>query len=138
MFKYATRVAFYETDAMGVLHHSNYVRLAERARVEWLRSSGVMATHIPNGSDVFAVVDLSFSFKRPVRFDEEVSVVLSAQIVGARLVIEYRFFAENGEEEICVGKTTLVNVTSDGLRPKRLPESVHQAVARLALATDRD
>jgi acyl-CoA thioester hydrolase len=30
------RVPFYETDAMGVVHHSNYVRYFELARVVWL------------------------------------------------------------------------------------------------------
>ena len=30
------RVPFYETDAMGVVHHSNYVRYLELARIAWL------------------------------------------------------------------------------------------------------
>ena len=35
------RVAFYETDAMGIVHHSNYVRFFEHARVSWLEQYGV-------------------------------------------------------------------------------------------------
>lgn len=142
MFEYKTRVAFYETDAMGVLHHSNYVRLAERARVEWLREAGVMATHIPNGEDVFAVVDLQMQFKRPVRFDEVVTVRLAARVEGVRLHIEYTFFADEPKVRndvsaqhltmICKGSTTLVNVENKSLKPKRLPKSVVTAVERLA------
>jgi len=37
---YRRRVQFYETDAQGVMHHSNYFRLFEEARGELLRSLG--------------------------------------------------------------------------------------------------
>ena len=30
------RVPFYETDAMGLVHHSNYVRFLELARIRWM------------------------------------------------------------------------------------------------------
>jgi acyl-CoA thioester hydrolase len=32
------RVGFCETDAMGIVHHSNYLRFFENARVVWLET----------------------------------------------------------------------------------------------------
>ena len=42
MIKYETkmRVEYYETDAMGIVHHSNYIRYFETARTELFRSMG--------------------------------------------------------------------------------------------------
>ena len=35
-WEYNRRVKYYETDRMGVVHHSNYLRLLEDARMDWL------------------------------------------------------------------------------------------------------
>ena len=35
---YAHRVGFHETDAMGIVHHSNYLKFCEDARVVWLET----------------------------------------------------------------------------------------------------
>ena len=34
------RVQYYETDRMGVTHHSNYIRFMEEARVAYLEQLG--------------------------------------------------------------------------------------------------
>ena len=36
MWDYRRRVNYYETDRMGVVHHSNYLRLIEEARLAWI------------------------------------------------------------------------------------------------------
>ncbi len=36
MNDYIHRVQYYETDQMAVVHHSNYIRWMEEARVEFL------------------------------------------------------------------------------------------------------
>ena len=41
MFTYKRRVKFYETDGMRVVHHANYLRYFEEARVEYLRAGGI-------------------------------------------------------------------------------------------------
>jgi len=35
-FIYERKINYYETDRMGVVHHSNYIRYLEEARTEWL------------------------------------------------------------------------------------------------------
>ena len=35
MFCYKRRVKYYETDRMGVVHHSNYLKIIEEARIKW-------------------------------------------------------------------------------------------------------
>ena len=40
MSVYNHRVQYYETDRMGIVHHSNYVRWMEEARVDFLARLG--------------------------------------------------------------------------------------------------
>ena len=40
MYIYKHKVKYYETDKMGVTHHSNYIRFMEEARVEWMENMG--------------------------------------------------------------------------------------------------
>ena len=88
-FSYQRRVAFYETDAMAVVHHSNYVRYLEDARVEWMRHSGLLKHHAPEGDFVFAVHELSVSYKRPLKFDDEIVISMQAKLDGVRIRIQY-------------------------------------------------
>ena len=37
---YKHTVQYYETDKMGITHHSNYIRWMEEARVDFLKSTG--------------------------------------------------------------------------------------------------
>ena len=41
IYKYDRVVKYYETDRMGVVHHSNYIRWFEEARVEFMRDIGL-------------------------------------------------------------------------------------------------
>ena len=38
---YQHKVQYYETDRMGITHHSNYIRFMEEARTEWMESMGM-------------------------------------------------------------------------------------------------
>ena len=40
MFTYTHVVQYYETDRMGITHHSNYIRWMEEARVAMLEDMG--------------------------------------------------------------------------------------------------
>ena len=40
-FIYKREINYYETDKMGIVHHSNYIRFLEEARCRWLKEIGV-------------------------------------------------------------------------------------------------
>lgn len=44
MSKYIHRVNYYETDKMGITHHSNYMRFMEEARMNFLSEIGYPMT----------------------------------------------------------------------------------------------
>lgn len=40
MTEYIHKVQYYETDKMSIVHHSNYIRWFEEARIDWLEKAG--------------------------------------------------------------------------------------------------
>lgn len=69
------RVYYEDTDAGGVVYHSNYLNFMERARTEWLRHLGFEQTQIKDAFGVIIVIhSLSITFKSPARFDDLLAV----------------------------------------------------------------
>ncbi len=78
-FVYRRRIQFYETDAQGIVHHSNYFRLFEEARGEFLRQAGLPYRKLrEEGYDV-VLLEASCSFKKPLFYDDLVEVYLSLE-----------------------------------------------------------
>lgn len=120
------RIQYYETDAMGVVHHSNHVRLFEEARVEWLRSRNLVNIHMPYGDLVFAVTEMKTKFLRPLRFDEEVEVITQSRLQGVRLYFRYAIWSVKERQYAALGETELVPLTAD-FRPSKLPSEAVEA-----------
>ena len=105
---------------MGIVHHSNYIRYFEDARVDWMRTSGLINFHAPEGDFVFAVHELDCSFRRPLRFNDLFTVSVEARLDGVRIRLAYVITL--GDVEIAVGNTVLVPLDAS-FRPARLPEA---------------
>ena len=63
-------VDFFDTDAMEVVHHSNYIRWFEIGRVEFLRAAGITLGELMADGYVFPITDVSAKFLSPGRFDD--------------------------------------------------------------------
>lgn len=69
MFTYKRRVKFYETDAMQVVHHANYLRYFEEARVEYLRAAGMDLTVLMDEGIVFPIVEVEVKYRQSARYE---------------------------------------------------------------------
>jgi acyl-CoA thioester hydrolase len=65
------RVNFYDTDAMAVVHHANYIRWFEIGRVEYLRSIGITLDMLMDDGYVFPITEVRAKYLSPGHFDEE-------------------------------------------------------------------
>ncbi len=114
------RVPFYDTDAMRVVHHANFVRYLELARVHFLDEHDVPYREYVNQGLHFAVMEIELAYKRAARFDDVLEITCWAQSVGgASLRIGYAVHRQG--ELIAVGSTRHAMVTEDG-RPVRIPK----------------
>jgi len=125
---HAHRVAFYETDAMGIVHHSNYLRFFERARVDWLAEHDQPYTAYVDLGLHFATTHVEVDYKRTIVFDDTALVTTWMEWVrAASLCMGYRISVDG--ELKAVGITEHAAVSLEG-KVRRLPKE-----RRLHLAT---
>jgi acyl-CoA thioester hydrolase len=123
------RVPFFDTDAMGIVHHANYVRYLELARVRLLEEHQRPYTEWLERGLHFAVTRVEVEYQRAARFDDRIRVTAWVRWVrGASLAIGY-VLAANGET-LASGTTEHAMVDDDG-RLRRIPRELRQEMAAL-------
>jgi acyl-CoA thioester hydrolase len=95
---YTHTVSYYETDKMGVVHHSNYIRWFEDARLHFLDCAGYPYTEMEADGIMIPVHSVTCSYKNAVRFGDTIQINLKiASFNGFRFKIEYTVTsADNG------------------------------------------
>ena len=68
------RVQYYETDMMGIVHHSNYIRYFETARTEFIRDNGLPYGKIEEMGIMIPIMGVSADYKTPAVYDEVLSI----------------------------------------------------------------
>ena len=123
------RVPFYETDAMGIVHHSNYVRYLELARVRWMdEHHRPYRDYVAEGLH-FATTRVELDYRRPVAFDEEIEIATWLEWVrGASLRMGYAIRSEAGA--VARGGSEHALVDARG-RVRRLPAERRRELAHL-------
>ncbi len=90
MAPYVHTVQYYETDKMGIVHHSNYVRWMEEARVDFLRQIGWGFEKLEAEGLVSPVVSIGGRYRAASVFPEEITIRVSVvELRGAVLKLEY-------------------------------------------------
>ncbi len=116
------RVRYVETDAMGFLHHSNYLSYFEVARTELLRAQGGDYRDIERRGHFFVVVKAEVHYRQPARYDDVLKVkVWIARLTPAKLEHEYQI--TRGNIVVATGKTLLACVDREG-KVQRITDDV--------------
>ena len=74
MKPYTHKVNYYETDKMGITHHSNYVRFMEEARVDFLDQIGWSFIDLENKGIASPVINIECNFKKTTTFPDEIQI----------------------------------------------------------------
>ena len=74
MIPYEHKVQYYETDGMGIVHHSNYIRWFEEARVDLLEQLGFGYDRIEAEGYSGPVLEVACQYKTMSRFGETVRI----------------------------------------------------------------
>lgn len=127
MYVYQHRVQFYETDEMGIVHHSNYLRFCEEARVAWAHSRGLIDYQKKGSAAQFAVYETRVRHLKPAFFGDEVEVQLQTRSEGVRIHIQYRLNARG--QTLAVAETVHVSMDTN-LKLTRLPTEMKQILEK--------
>jgi acyl-CoA thioester hydrolase len=122
------RVRFCDTDMMGVVHHSNYIKYFELARIEYLRRRGLnyaswvkMGLHLP-------VIEVATRYRKPAYLDDLLVIETRlSSLTRVKVGFDYRVLREvdGGEQEIANGHTLLACVGDDH-SPLRMSREAEQ------------
>lgn len=85
------RVNFYDTDAMAVVHHANYIRWFEIGRVEYLRSIGITLDMLMEDGYVFPITEVSAKYLSPGHFDDDLLIeTIPTALTKVKMAFDYR------------------------------------------------
>ena len=90
MYEYSRPVYYYETDKMGVVHHSNYIRWLEEARTYFFNAADLSYVETESFGIMCPVTDLNIKYKYSARFGDVFTVRLKLiKYTGVRFRISY-------------------------------------------------
>ena len=116
------RVRYAETDAMGYLHHSQYLVYFEMGRTELLRANGVSYRDMEQRGLFYVVARLEVRYRAPAHYDDVLTLTTrTARLTRVRVDHEYEL--KRGETLLATGSSTLVLVNGAG-RPTTLPDDL--------------
>ncbi len=127
MFLHRHKVQVYETDLMGIVHHSNYLRFYEEARVSWAHHKGLLDYQKPESAYHFAVYETYVKHIKPAIFGDDLEIEVQAERKGVRLNFQYRMRARG--EVLSVGKTVHVSLNKD-LQLIRMPKNYIESLEK--------
>lgn len=115
-------VRYGETDQMGVVHHSNYLRYFEVARLEWLTQLGISYNDMEEAGVMMPVIAADIQYKQPAKFEDTLKVTIQLRDLPlVKMIFDYQIHNQD-EVLVCEASTTLAFMGADNRRPIRCPE----------------
>jgi len=115
------RVRYVETDAQGIVHHSNYLVWFEEGRSEHLRQCGLNYTDFEKAGYFIVVVDAQVQYKAPAYYEDLVRIETGIETNNGKL-IRFSYRALNAQGTLLAQGSTTHLVLGKDRRPTRLPE----------------
>ena len=118
------KVRYHETDQMGIVHHSNYLKFFEFARIEWLVKLKIPYQEIERNKIILPVVNCELKFLKPLAFGDSFIVEVHCyKKPTSSIEFSYEIFNGRGEKTT-EGRTLLAFLNSDTMKPVRCPKMI--------------
>lgn len=129
---YIRKVNYYETDQMAIVHHSNYIRWFEEARLDALEQLGVSYSDMEQGGFLIPVLDVSCQYIKTVRYGDTVEIRLNmTRFTGLKFDFSYEIYNKKTGELTTAGTSSHCILGSD-FRPVRLKKEYPEIYKRFA------
>lgn len=120
MREYRHKVQYYETDQMGIVHHSNYIRWFEEARTDLMEQMGLGYDRMEAAGIISPVLSVQADYLRMVRFGDTVTIQTAVrEYNGIKLTVSYEVISDKTGMVHCKGETRHCFLNADG-RPVSL------------------
>ena len=139
MQKYEYQAQYYETDQMGIIHHSNYIRWFESARIWYMNQIGVDYADMEKMGIISPVLEVHCVYKSMVHFGDVVEIIPKIEkYSGVKLELSYIVRDKETQEIRTYGDSKHCFLDREG-RPLALKKaaSAFDAAFRAAAEADR-
>lgn len=116
-FVFERKINYYETDKMGVVHHSNYIRYMEESRCAWLESIEMPFEILEENDITIPVLGVKCDYKHHVTFGDTIIIApFVKEYNGVRMTVGYDVKDKKTENIVIVAETKHC-FTNRNLRP---------------------
>ena len=123
-------VRYYETDQMGIVHHSNYIRYFECGRSDLLVKIGLPLTEIEAVGVMMPIVSVECKYRTPARFGDTLRIVsIIDSLPMAKLPVRSEIYNQDGVL-LCEGKVVLGFIDAKTRRPIRCPKDMASLIEK--------
>ena len=121
-------IRYYETDQMGIVHHSNYIRFFECGRSDMMKKAGLPIEVIEAEGVMLPIVAVECRYRLPAKMGDRIRIVsMIDRVPMAKLVVKSEIYNQHGEL-LCNGAVTLGFIDSVTRHPVRCPESLAKII----------
>jgi acyl-CoA thioester hydrolase len=135
---YEHRANYYETDKMGVIHHSNYIKWMEEARIYIMNELGHSFKSFEEMGYISPVLSVNCEYKKSVEFDDIVQIrVYLKEISMVKFVLGYDMYNKT-KGELCTMASSVHCFWKNGGRPVNLKKEMPEFIESLTNLTYED
>lgn len=115
MKAYLHKVQYYETDQMGVVHHSNYIRWFEESRVDFMEQIETNYDAMERDGYLCPVTSVKCDYKSMTKFGDSVYIITKlTSFNGIKLVLTYQVIDSNTKELRAEGESSHCFINREG------------------------
>ena len=116
-YTYKRKINYYETDKMGIVHHSNYIRFLEEARSRWLENYNIPMNKLEQMGYTIPTLEVHVKYKTHVTEGDTILITPRiSEYNGVRMTVSYDVIDEK-TGNIVIEATTKHCFTDIDLRP---------------------
>lgn len=127
-FSWPVRVYYEDTDTGGVVYYANYLKFFERARTEWLRSSGLNQDKLAQEAGlIFVVRRALLDFLRPARLDDLLDITVEP-LKLAHVYVDLAQEARCGAQVLARAEVRVACLNRRNFQPAAMPQSLRESI----------
>lgn len=136
--RFRRQTNYYETDKMGIVHHSNYIRYFEEARLDWLEQAGLNYQQLEELGIMIPVMFVDCQYLRPLRFGDGMEIQVKLErFDGIKMEYSYELYMEETGVLCTTGRTGHCFL-DDSMKPFRMKRRFPEIYQKMQEALERD
>ena len=135
-FIYERKINYYETDKMGVVHHSNYIRYLEEARSRWMEELEIPMDSLENMGFTIPTLEVHCKYKYHVTSGDIITIEPKiTEYNGVRMTLSYKVIDKNTGKDViqAITKHCFTDINLKPINMKKHNEKIYNIFQKLLL-----